>query len=222
MKQYVGLDVSQRETSVCVLDEEGRTVFEGKAPSDPGAFVAPHAASPEKSNRHCHGIGGRKRWARVGWGDAHLVCPPSVSARGHPVRRLALRPVHAQLPACRRAAGRARARCLLRDDPALGPDVRASDCAAPAAASAATDGALASRRDGGAHRRAAFLSLARGGQRRRDPGHPGPAPAGQGGGQKRSCASSSRSRALLRPRSPRCRPPKATARCWCATTSTRS
>ena len=24
MKQYVGLDVSQKETSVCVLDEEGR------------------------------------------------------------------------------------------------------------------------------------------------------------------------------------------------------
>lgn len=39
MKQYVGLDVSQRETSVCVLDEQGRIVFEGKAPSDPGALA---------------------------------------------------------------------------------------------------------------------------------------------------------------------------------------
>ena len=35
-------------------------------------------------------------------------------------------------------------------------------CAAPAAASPAADDALASRRDGGAHRRAASLSLARG------------------------------------------------------------
>jgi hypothetical protein len=31
MKQYVGLDVSQRETSVCVIDEAGKVIFEGKA-----------------------------------------------------------------------------------------------------------------------------------------------------------------------------------------------
>ncbi|MCV3211580.1 transposase [Mesorhizobium sp. YC-39] len=49
MKQYVGLDVSQRETSVCVVDEGGRSVFQGKVKSDPGALTellrkrAPHA-----------------------------------------------------------------------------------------------------------------------------------------------------------------------------------
>jgi transposase len=49
MKQYVGLDVSQRETSVCVVNETGQIVFEGKAESDPGALAellrkrAPHA-----------------------------------------------------------------------------------------------------------------------------------------------------------------------------------
>ena len=49
MKQYVGLDVSQRETSVCVLNERGHILFEGKAKSDPGALTAllraraPHA-----------------------------------------------------------------------------------------------------------------------------------------------------------------------------------
>lgn len=49
MKQYVGLDVSQRETSVCVVDDTGKTVFQGKAKSDPGALTellrkrAPHA-----------------------------------------------------------------------------------------------------------------------------------------------------------------------------------
>ncbi len=31
MKQYVGLDVSQQETSVCVVDQAGRTVYEGKS-----------------------------------------------------------------------------------------------------------------------------------------------------------------------------------------------
>ena len=36
MKQYVGLDVSQKETSVCVVDEVGQNFFEGKAKSDQG------------------------------------------------------------------------------------------------------------------------------------------------------------------------------------------
>lgn len=35
MKQYVGLDVSQKETSVCVVDENGRLIFEGWAKSYP-------------------------------------------------------------------------------------------------------------------------------------------------------------------------------------------
>jgi transposase len=36
MKQYVGLDVSQRETAVCVVSETGQVIFEGEAKSDPG------------------------------------------------------------------------------------------------------------------------------------------------------------------------------------------
>jgi len=40
MKQYVGLDVSQKETAVCVVDEVGRVIYEGKANSDPGALFA--------------------------------------------------------------------------------------------------------------------------------------------------------------------------------------
>jgi hypothetical protein len=49
MKQYVRLDVSQKETSVCVVNEVARILFEGKAKSDPGALTAllreraPHA-----------------------------------------------------------------------------------------------------------------------------------------------------------------------------------
>lgn len=39
MKQYVRLDVSQKETSVCVIDESGRVTFEGKAKSEPGALT---------------------------------------------------------------------------------------------------------------------------------------------------------------------------------------
>ena len=50
MQQYVGLDVSQKETAVCVIDDTGRIVFEGKARSESGALAkvirkrAPHAA----------------------------------------------------------------------------------------------------------------------------------------------------------------------------------
>lgn len=49
MKQYVGLDISQRETAVCVVNETGQVIFEGKAKSNPGALTdllrkhAPHA-----------------------------------------------------------------------------------------------------------------------------------------------------------------------------------
>ena len=49
MKQYVGLDVSQRETAICVVGEMGQVIFEGKVKSDPGALTsllrkyAPHA-----------------------------------------------------------------------------------------------------------------------------------------------------------------------------------
>lgn len=39
MKQYVGLDVSQKETAVCVVDQDGKVLFEGKVPSDPGALA---------------------------------------------------------------------------------------------------------------------------------------------------------------------------------------
>lgn len=41
MKQYVGLDVSQRETAVCVVNETGQVIFEGKAKSNPGALTGP-------------------------------------------------------------------------------------------------------------------------------------------------------------------------------------
>jgi transposase len=40
VKHYVGLDVSQRETAVCVVDENGRVLFEGSARSHPGDLAA--------------------------------------------------------------------------------------------------------------------------------------------------------------------------------------
>ena len=40
MKYFAGLDVSLEETTVCVVDEEGRIVREARVPSEPEALVA--------------------------------------------------------------------------------------------------------------------------------------------------------------------------------------
>jgi transposase len=40
MEHYAGLDVSLKLTAVCVIDERGRVVAEGKVPSEPDAIVA--------------------------------------------------------------------------------------------------------------------------------------------------------------------------------------
>ena len=40
MEQYVGLDVSQEQTSVCVVDGSGKVIWEGKCASTPEAIAA--------------------------------------------------------------------------------------------------------------------------------------------------------------------------------------
>ena len=40
MKHYAGLDVSVKETSVCIIDEVGKTMREAKVASEPGAILA--------------------------------------------------------------------------------------------------------------------------------------------------------------------------------------
>lgn len=48
MGQYVGLDVSLKETAVCVLDEEGRVVWRGSCGSTPEAIAATiHQHAPQ-------------------------------------------------------------------------------------------------------------------------------------------------------------------------------
>src|SRR3954469_18793599 len=50
MEQYVALDVSLKEISVCVIDGKGAVTFEGKAAAEPAALIglirskAPQAA----------------------------------------------------------------------------------------------------------------------------------------------------------------------------------
>ena len=40
MEQYVGLDVSQKETVICVIDGNGKQVWEGVCSSTPEAMAA--------------------------------------------------------------------------------------------------------------------------------------------------------------------------------------
>lgn len=51
MSQYVGLDISMEETSVCVLDGAGNVTFEGACTTDPGAIaliIQRHANGAER------------------------------------------------------------------------------------------------------------------------------------------------------------------------------
>ena len=46
MVEYVGMDVSLEEVSICVLNEEGRVLVRGTTPTDPtaiAAFITEHA-----------------------------------------------------------------------------------------------------------------------------------------------------------------------------------
>lgn len=40
MKHFIGLDVSVKETSVCIIDETGKICREGKVPSHPDDVIA--------------------------------------------------------------------------------------------------------------------------------------------------------------------------------------
>jgi len=40
MKDYVGLDVSVKETAICIVDETGKIVREAKVATEPEAIVA--------------------------------------------------------------------------------------------------------------------------------------------------------------------------------------
>jgi transposase len=51
MKQYVGLDVSQKATSVCVVDEDGRKIWAGKCASTPEALAATIRAHAPQADR---------------------------------------------------------------------------------------------------------------------------------------------------------------------------
>jgi len=52
MKNYAGLDVSLKEVSVCVVDEDGKVVARGVAPADPSGvagWLKNRSLTPERT-----------------------------------------------------------------------------------------------------------------------------------------------------------------------------
>ena len=75
MKQYVGLYVSQKDTSVCVLDERGLVVYEGKAKSEPGALTRLLRKRAPKAERIGFETGAMASWL---WHELRRVDLPVV------------------------------------------------------------------------------------------------------------------------------------------------
>jgi hypothetical protein len=91
-------------------------------------FFLPFASTSGPRRAACPVLS-RQRWrASIRWVPmAHddLVCPPSVSACGHPARRLAVYAFHAKLSRRRRSACGAWSGYLLRNGATMGIEVRA-------------------------------------------------------------------------------------------------
>jgi len=86
VKQYVGLDVSQKEIAVCVVDENGKVVFEGKVASDPGALARVIGKRAPTAERVGFETGAMASWL---WHELKRV--------GLPVVRVDARHAHAVL-----------------------------------------------------------------------------------------------------------------------------
>jgi hypothetical protein len=58
METFVGLDVSLKETSVCILNQKGALVFEGKVASEPAAITRLIGKHAPNDHRQFGSIGG--------------------------------------------------------------------------------------------------------------------------------------------------------------------
>ena len=66
MEYYAGLDVSVKETSVCIIDGTGRIVREVKVPTEPEAILAVFAGEPFSIKRIGLEAGPLSQWLHVG------------------------------------------------------------------------------------------------------------------------------------------------------------
>jgi len=88
MKHYAGLDVSVKETSVCIMDEAGTVCREVKVPSHPQDLVRVLKDPAWRIERIGLEAGPLSQWLFSGLADA--ACQPSASRPG--TRRQSSRP----------------------------------------------------------------------------------------------------------------------------------
>ncbi len=62
MKNYAGFDVSFKEVSICVVDENGKMVARGVSPADPDGIAGWLKNRPLAPERIVHESGQRSAW----------------------------------------------------------------------------------------------------------------------------------------------------------------
>jgi hypothetical protein len=84
MPLYVGLDVSQKETEICVVDEEGRRIWRGRCPTRPESItqaLQKHAPQPARVGMETGPLADRAR--RLGRRQASCSGPPQDVCQVH-------------------------------------------------------------------------------------------------------------------------------------------
>ena len=62
MRQCVGLDMSQKETSICIVDETGRPIYQGRVKSDTGVLATVIAKKAPNAERVGLETGAMSSW----------------------------------------------------------------------------------------------------------------------------------------------------------------
>ena len=65
MEYFAGLDVSMEETSICVIDQEGKFVLETKAETDPDAIFSALEPYAQRLRRVGHEAGSLSPWLQL-------------------------------------------------------------------------------------------------------------------------------------------------------------
>ena len=101
MKRYVGLDVSQEDCAVCILDQDGTMVFEGSCPTDPDAILCVIDAQVGEVERIVHESGPLSIWLTR-----------ELAKRGAPITCIDARAAHKALSARTNKSDRSDAEAL--------------------------------------------------------------------------------------------------------------